>query len=72
LKVFLTSKVDYGQYPAVAAELGLSTAALSLAVHRMRQRYRELVRAEIAHTVSSPDELEEEMRHLFAAIRGEG
>jgi len=43
-----------------------------MAVHRMRQRYRELVRAEIAHTVSSPDELEEEMRHLFAAIRGEG
>ena len=72
LKVFLTSKVDYGQYPAVAAELGLSTAAISRAVHRMRQRYRELVRAEIAHTVSSPDELEEEMRHLFAAIRGEG
>jgi RNA polymerase sigma-70 factor (ECF subfamily) len=72
LKVFLTSKVDYGQYPAVAAELGLSTAAISLAVHRMRQRYRELVRAEIAHTVSSADELEEEMRHLFAAIRGEG
>jgi RNA polymerase sigma-70 factor (ECF subfamily) len=72
LKVFLTSKVDYGQYPAVAAELGVSAAAIARAVHRMRQRYRELVRAEIAHTVSSPDELEEEMRHLFAAIRGEG
>jgi RNA polymerase sigma factor (sigma-70 family) len=72
LKVFLTSKVNYGQYPAVATELGLSTAAISLSVHRMRQRYRELVRAEIAHTVSSPAELEEEMRHLFAAIRGEG
>ena len=72
LKEFLTRKVDYGQYPAVATELGLSPAAIALTVHRMRQRYRELVRAEIAHTVASPEELDEEMRYLFAVIRGQG
>jgi RNA polymerase sigma-70 factor (ECF subfamily) len=37
-------------------------------VHRLRQRYRELVRQEVAQTVSSPTELEEEMRHLFALL----
>jgi hypothetical protein len=37
-------------------------------VHRLRQRYRELVRAEVAHTVSSPLEVEEEMRHLYSAL----
>jgi len=72
LKEFLTRKVDYGQYPAVATELGLSPAAVSLTVHRMRQRYRELVRAEMAHTVAGPEELDEEMRYLFTVIRGEG
>jgi len=72
LKEFLTGKADYGQYPGVATELGLSPAAIALTVHRMRQRYRELVRAEMAHTVSGPEELDEEMRYLFAVIRGAG
>jgi hypothetical protein len=36
----------------------------------MRQRYRELFREEIAHTVAEPGEVEDEMRHLFAAISG--
>jgi DNA-directed RNA polymerase specialized sigma24 family protein len=70
LRVFLTSKVDYGQSAAAAAAAGLSKAGLSLAVHRMRQRYRELVRAEIAHTVSNSAELDEEMRYLLEVVRG--
>jgi RNA polymerase sigma-70 factor (ECF subfamily) len=37
-------------------------------VHRLRQRYRELVRAEVSQTVSSPMELEEEMRYLFEVL----
>jgi len=41
---------------------------VKVAVHRLRQRYRELLRAEIANTVASPDEVDDELRHLFAAL----
>ncbi len=46
----------------------MAANTVAAAVHRLRERYRELVRAEIAHTVSSPEEVKEEMRHLFAAL----
>jgi RNA polymerase sigma-70 factor (ECF subfamily) len=46
----------------------MSEGALMTAVHRLRRRYGELLRAEIAQTVSSPDEIEAELRHLFAAL----
>ena len=39
-----------------------------MAVHRLRNRYREILRAEIAHTVSSAEEVEEEIRFLFASF----
>jgi len=39
-----------------------------VAAHRLRQRYRELLREEIAHTVAGPEEVEEELKHLFAAL----
>ena len=51
-----------------AADLGMSVGALKVAVHRMRQRYRELLREEIAQTVGGPDEVEQEIRELFAAL----
>jgi RNA polymerase sigma-70 factor (ECF subfamily) len=51
-----------------ALELGLSIGALKVAVHRLRQRYRELLRDEIAQTVGGPDDVEEEIRELFAAL----
>jgi hypothetical protein len=40
-----------------------------VAVHRMRQRYKELLRAEIAQTVATADEIEDELRDLFKAVR---
>jgi len=46
----------------------MSEAAVKVAVHRLRQRYCELLRAEIADTVASPDEVEEEIRPFFAAL----
>jgi RNA polymerase sigma factor (sigma-70 family) len=55
-------------YAEIAARLGMSEGAVKVAVHRLRQRYRELLRAEIAHTVASPGEVEDEIRHLFAAL----
>lgn len=59
--------VPYGE---VSARLGLSEGALRVAVHRLRQRYRELLRAEVADTVSGPEEIEEELRYLFRVLAG--
>lgn len=53
-----------------AAELGTSEAATRMAASRLRGRYRELLRAEIAQTVSTPEEIEDEVRHLFAVFGG--
>jgi DNA-directed RNA polymerase specialized sigma24 family protein len=53
-----------------AARLGLSESALKSAVHRMRLRYRELVREEVAHTVDDPAEVEAEIRYLIAVVSG--
>jgi len=52
-----------------AARLGMTVGALKVAVHRLRQRYRELLRAEIAETVNDPADVDVEMRHLVAALR---
>ena len=68
LKKFLTEEPAEGEYIELAKRLGNSSQAVAVAVHRLRQRYRQLVRAEVANTVSSPTEIEEEMRHLFAAL----
>jgi RNA polymerase sigma factor (sigma-70 family) len=68
LSVFLGAESTADEYDAVAARLGLTRGAVAVAVHRLRQRYRDLVRTEIAHTVTSPAELEEEMRYLLEVI----
>ncbi len=57
-------------YAELAPQLGMSEAALTMTVHRLRRRYRELVREAIAHTVSRPVEIEEEMQHLFRVLGG--
>ena len=56
-------------YAQVAAELSVSEAAIKMAVLRLRRRYGELVRAEIAQTVAGPEEAEEELQYLFAVLR---
>jgi RNA polymerase sigma-70 factor (ECF subfamily) len=68
LKIFLTGEKRAASYAELAATLGMTEAALKMAVSRMRQRYGELLRAEIANTVASPGEIEEELRALFAAL----
>src|SRR4051812_4906422 len=54
LKGFLSNPVEEGDYDRLAAQWGKNSGAVAVAVHRLRQRYRDLVRAEIAQTVSSP------------------
>lgn len=70
LKDFLGGSRDTVPYENIAAELGMTEGAVKVAVHRMRKRCRELLRAEIAETVAKPEEVEEELRCLFAALGG--
>jgi RNA polymerase sigma-70 factor (ECF subfamily) len=68
LRCFLTVNAEAGDYALAAEKLGVESSSVPVMVHRLRQRYRELVRAEVAQTVSSPLELEEEMRYLLAVL----
>ena len=52
-----------------ARELGVSDAAVRMAVSRLRRRYRELLRRKIAQTVETPQQIEEEIQFLVAAVR---
>lgn len=70
LQIFDSGDHDIPSYAEVAPELGLSESGLRTAVHRMRQRHRELVREEVAQTVNSPAEVDEEIRHLLRVISG--
>ena len=70
LKPTLTEASRTVRYAEMAGHLGLSEGAVKVAVHRLRQRYREVLRAEIADTVDSPAEVEDELRNLFSALAG--
>lgn len=52
----------------LAARLGLTEPAVRVALHRLRQRYRQLLREEVAQTVALPDDIDQELRHLLAAL----
>ena len=58
-------------YAQLGDDLAMTEAAVKSAVQRMRQRHRELLREEIAHTVTRPEEIEEELRHFRALLSGE-
>jgi RNA polymerase sigma-70 factor (ECF subfamily) len=68
LKTFLSDVAGDGDYAALAGPLGVDASGVAVAVHRLRLRYREIVRAEIAQTVSTESELRAEMGHLFATL----
>ena len=70
LKPTLTEASRTVGYAEIATRLGTTAGAVKVAVHRLRQRYREVLRAEIADTVTSPAEVEDEIRNLFAALAG--
>ena len=72
LKVYLTGEAGTPSYQEAAAELEATEGAVKVAVHRLRRRYRDLVREEIAQTVAGQEDVDEELRHLFAALRSPG
>jgi RNA polymerase sigma factor (sigma-70 family) len=67
LKVFLLGQAEV-PYAELAKQLDTSEGALKVGIHRLRKRYRELLRAEIADTVASPNDVEGELRYLAAAL----
>lgn len=70
LKGFVSAESEPVSYEEAARHLGLSQGAVKSAIHRLRQRYQELIREEIAQTVTSMAEIDEEIRYLLAVIRG--
>jgi len=70
LSPLLTAERGAIPYGEIAAKLGLTETAARMAVHRLRRRFREVFRDEIAQTVAGPGEVEEEIRHFFAALAG--
>jgi RNA polymerase sigma-70 factor (ECF subfamily) len=70
LQIFLSGEKSETTYKAIGTPLQMGESAVKMAVSRLRQRYGELLRAEIAHTVTSPERVEEELRHLINALSG--
>src|SRR5262245_12596565 len=68
LKDFLSESADGKSYAEAADQLGVSVAAVTSIIHRMRERYRELFRDEIAQTVADPADIEDEIRHLIEVL----
>jgi RNA polymerase sigma-70 factor (ECF subfamily) len=68
LKPCLVGDSDAQPYVVLASKLGLTEGAVKVAVHRLRQRYRRLLREEISNTVAAPDEVADEMRYLMTVL----
>ena len=71
LKVFLTGGSGAPSHRELAADLGMTEGAVKVAVHRLRRRYRDLLRAEVAETVVDPEDVRDELQLLLAALQGE-
>jgi DNA-directed RNA polymerase specialized sigma24 family protein len=68
LKGFLVGNRGAVSYDDAAAQLGMSTSAITSAIHRMRSRFRALLFEEVANTVQKPEEVEQELRHLMTVL----
>lgn len=68
LKPCLMGSRESQPYTELAGKLEMSEGAVKVAVHRLRERYREHLKAEIANTVTSPADVDQELRHLFSVL----
>jgi RNA polymerase sigma-70 factor (ECF subfamily) len=69
LQKSLTDEPDGASPAEIAREFGMTESAVRQASYRLRQRYRQFLREEIAHTVMGPGDIEDELRHLIAVLR---
>jgi RNA polymerase sigma-70 factor (ECF subfamily) len=65
---FLTGEGEDIPYKEAAERLGMTEGAVKVAVHRLRQRFGSVLREEVARTLADPDDVDDEIRHLFAAF----
>jgi len=72
LKTFLPGAIEPPSYEQAAGQIGVSVAALKSQIHRLRQRFRVLVREEVAQTVSAPHEIDAEIEHLQQVLMDKG
>jgi RNA polymerase sigma-70 factor (ECF subfamily) len=70
LRVFLTGSGKSESYKQAAEQLGMTEGAVKTAVHRLRRRFRERLRGEIAQTVTTEEDIDDEIHHLFEVLRG--
>jgi DNA-directed RNA polymerase specialized sigma24 family protein len=68
LKDFLTADEGAGTHAEAAGELGMTAAAVKVAVHRLRRRYRDELRRRVADTVESAEDVDDEIRHLLKTL----
>ncbi|PAW84055.1 MAG: RNA polymerase subunit sigma-24 [Pedosphaera sp. Tous-C6FEB] len=68
VKPWLTGEAAHGDQTALAASCGMNANALKVAVHRLKRRFREVLKAEVAGTLDDPGAVEDELRSLFAAL----
>lgn len=68
LRQYLVAETNAPTYVEVGKPLGMTEGAMKVAVHRLRERYREVLREEIASTLQDPSKVEEEVRDLFTAL----
>jgi RNA polymerase sigma-70 factor (ECF subfamily) len=72
LRAFLPGSVSAPTYEETAVKLGLSLPALKSELHRLRQRFKAIVRQEVANTVSAPHEIDEEIAYLQEVLMDRG
>ena len=68
LSSHLTAERDEVSFAHLSTELGIAESAVIKQLHNLRQRYRSLLRDEVAHTVADPADVEDEIRYLCAAL----
>ena len=68
LQGMVTGDTEDARYETLAAEMGVSAGAVRMSVHRLRRKYRQMLRAEIAETVSTPEEIDEKIRFLMSVV----
>jgi hypothetical protein len=71
VKPWLTGDGDHGDQAELAGRLGMNSNALKVAIHRLKRRFRQLLKEEIAGTLEDPGLVETEMRALFASLGGQ-
>jgi len=68
LKPYLMAERESIPYAEAVVVLGMNEGSIKVAVYRLRRRFRQLFREEVAHTVARPEEIDEEIRHLLAVF----